>query len=517
MSSGASVFFSNEASSISRAAFEDACSRFAGGLRAEGLAEGDAVALLMRNDAPLAQAMVGADAAGVYAVPLNWHGKPDEIRYILEDSGARIIVGHTDLLAQLPPGFLAGRKTLAVPTPPQIADRYGAQPATTAGAGWIDWDGWLRAQSPLARPSTRPRGAIIYTSGTTGKPKGVQREPYTDLAAQQGNLRTLHHAFGTCAGMNAAIVGPLYHGGPGAYWRAAYAATRDAGTVHMRSKFDAQELLALIEQQRISHLFMVPTMFVRLLRLPEAVRARYDLSSVRHIVHTAAPCPAAVKGAMMDWLGAVVYEFYGTTETGPVTVARPEDARRKPGTVGRRQATVRLEVLDADGKVLGPGEVGEICCRNATYPDFTYRHRDAERAALERRDGLIATGDVGYVDEDGDVFICDRVKDMVISGGVNIYPAEIEAALIDIAGVRDCAVFGIPHEEFGETLAAHVELEPGARLSEAQIRTALEEVLPRFKVPSVLRFETALPRQDNGKIYKRQLSDPYWAGQGRRI
>lgn len=512
------TFFTCEGGAMSRAAFDEGVRRFAGGLHAMGLGEGDAVALLMRNDAPLAQAMIGADLAGVYSVPLNWHGKAEEIAYILNDCQARVIVGHTDLLHALPPSLLAGLAIIAVPTPAAIAQRYGVPDAMadSGGTHWDEWESWLQAQPFIDRTSPRPRGAIIYTSGTTGKPKGVQRDPYTDLEAQKRNLQTLHHAFGTRPGMHAAIVGPLYHGGPGAYWRAAYAATVQSGLVLMRSKFDAQELLGLIETHRISHLFMVPTMFVRMLRLPEEVRRRYDLSSIRHIVHTAAPCPAAVKAAMADWLGEVIFEFYGSTETGPVTVATPQDAKQRPGTVGRRQETVKMEIIGADGRPVERGEMGEIHCRNSTYPDFTYRNRDADRSALER-DGLIATGDIGYLDADDYLFICDRAKDMVISGGVNIYPAEIEAALLQIPGVRDCAVFGVPHEEFGETLAAHIEPEPGASIGAADITRELERTLPRYKVPSVVRFEAALPRQDNGKIYKRQLSDPYWQGHGKRI
>ncbi|RYF31978.1 MAG: long-chain fatty acid--CoA ligase [Comamonadaceae bacterium] len=512
------AFFTSERGAVDRQAFDADVRRFAGGLRAAGLQEGDAVALLMRNDTPLAQAMVGADMAGVYSVPLNWHGKPDEIHYILQDSQARLIVGHIDLLEALPPEMLQSLRVIAVPTPEGIALRYARSQssAEVQNARWELWQDWLEAQPFSETSSSRPRGAIIYTSGTTGKPKGVQREPYSDVDAQRRNLQTLHHAFGTKAGMHAAIVGPLYHGGPGAYWRAAYAATAQSGTVLMRSKFDAEELLGLIEQHRITHLFMVPTMFVRMLRLPAEVRARYDVSSVTHIVHTAAPCPAAIKGAMTEWLGDVVYEFYGTTETGPVTVATPADARAKPGTVGKRQAAVEMVIVDHDGKPVPAGDVGEIYCRNATYPDFTYRNRHADRLALERN-GLIATGDIGYLDDEDYLFICDRVKDMVISGGVNIYPAEVEAALLSIAGIRDCAVFGIPHEEFGETLAAHIELEPGHDLEATAVTRALEQVLPRYKVPSLICFDSALPRQDNGKIYKRRLSEPYWEGQGRRI
>lgn len=516
------IFFDCESGIQSRGAFDKDVRRIAGGLRASGLCEGDTVAFLMRNDGALAQAMVAADLAGVYSVPLNWHDKSDEIAYVLADSQAKLLIAHADLLAGMDRALLDRIHVVAVPTPRAISQRYAAvqtaasRACSQAPANQHLWHEWLAAQTTLEQPSSRPRGAIIYTSGTTGKPKGVQREPYRDLEAYQRNLDTLHAAFGTRGGMRAAITGPLYHGGPGAYWRAAYAACRDEGFVLLRSQFDAEELLALIERHRISHLFMVPTMFVRLLRLPEAVRRRYDISSVRHIVHTAAPCPVDVKAAMNEWFTDTVHEFYGTTETGPITVATPADARAKPGTVGRLQDRVTLRILEVDGTPLPPGQPGEICCRNSTYPDFVYRNRPADRAALDRQ-GLIATGDVGYLDEDGYLFICDRVKDMVISGGVNIYPAEIEAVLMNIAGVRDCAVFGIPDDEFGEALAAHIEAEPDARLEPADLRAQLATRLAKFKVPSVIRIEPALPREDNGKIYKRRLSDPYWEGYRRRI
>jgi len=514
----APIFFNCESGSQSRSAFDRAVARIASGLQTLGLVEGDTVALLMRNDAPMAQAMAAADLAGIYAVPLNWHGKSEEIGYVLQDCGARVLIAHDDLLALVDADLLDKLQVIAVPTPKEIAVRHGVEPAAAdaLAAGHIGWQSWLDAQQDAARPTTKPRGVIMYTSGTTGKPKGVQREPYADLAAFRQNLGTLHHAFGTQPGMHAAILGPLYHGGPTAYWRACYAATAKEGMVVVRSKFDPIELLQLIQDYHISHLFMVPTMFIRLLKLPPEVRARYDVSSVRHIIHTAAPCPVAVKAAMCEWMGDVIYEFYGASETGPVTVATPQDARERPGTVGHPQSTVRMQILDADGLVLPAGEIGEICCRNDTYPDFTYRNRHADRAALDRQ-GLVATGDMGYLDEGGYLFVCDRVKDMVISGGVNIYPAEIEAALIDIAGIQDCAVFGIPHEEYGEALAAHVQLAPGAALTAEEISTTLLARLTKFKVPSVIRFETQMPRQDNGKIYKRRLSEPYWAGHGRRI
>lgn len=511
-------FFECEDSALSRESFDTEVRRIAGGMRSAGLAEGDTVALLMRNDAALAESIIAADLAGLYSVPLNWHSTIDELGYVLRDSQAKLLIAHTDLLATLDTRAFGDLRVVAVPTPAAVAERYRSPetPAAQRDQNWISWKDWLADQQPLERPALRARGSIIYTSGTTGKPKGVQREPYRDADAYQANLRTLHAAFGTKPGMRALITGPLYHGGPAAYWRAAYAACRDEGLVVLRCGFDAEEMLACIDQLGITHLFAVPTMFVRLLRLPESIRLRYDVTSLRHVVHTAAPCPADVKAAMNDWFADAVYEFYGTTETGPITVAAPRDTRLKPGTVGRILDGVTLRVIGRDGEELRPGQTGEICALNANYPEFTYRNRQPDRDELNRR-GLIATGDIGHLDDDGYLFISDRAKDMVISGGVNIYPAEIEAALIGIVGVRDCAVFGIPHDEFGEALAAHVELEGGATLTQADIQEQLAVRLARFKIPSVVRFEKNLPREDNGKIYKRRLSDPYWKGRQRRI
>lgn len=511
-------FFRCEDSALSRKSFDAEVRRIAGGMRSAGLAEGDTVALLMRNDAALAKSIIAADQAGLYSVPLNWHGTNDELGYVLRDAQSKLLIAHSDLLATLDPRTLRDLRVVAVPPPAVVATRYPSPETAIAQhePNTTSWEEWLVGQQPLEGPAVRARGSIIYTSGTTGRPKGVQREPYRDADAYQANLRTLHTAFGTKPGMRALITGPLYHGGPAAYWRAAYAACRDDGLVVLRRRFDAEEMLACIEQFSITHLFAVPTMFVRLLRLPESVRLRYDVSSLRHVIHSAAPCPTDVKSAMNDWFADTIHEFYGTTETGPITVATPSDARVKPGTVGRMLNGVTLRIIGHDGAELRPGQAGEIYALNANYPEFTYRNRQSDRDELNYR-GLVATGDIGYLDDDGYLFICDRAKDMVISGGVNIYPAEIEAALIGIVGVRDCAVFGIPDDEFGEALAAHVELDDGTSLTHADIHEQLAARLARFKIPSVIQFEKNLPREDNGKVYKRRLSDPYWKGRVRRV
>ena len=281
-------------------------------------------------------------------------------------------------------------------------------------------------------------------------------------------------------------------------------------------RFDAEEFLRLVEAERIDTIFMVPTMFVRLMKLPQSVRTKYDTSSLRHVVHAAAPCPADVKRALLDWWGPVISEYYGSTEATALTYATAADALKRPGSVGKVLDGVELRFLGDDGELLPQGEIGEIYSRIADTPGFTYHNKPEKRAEIER-DGFITSGDVGYIDADGYVFICDRKRDMVISGGVNIYPAEIESVLHAVPGVHDCAVFGIPDAEFGEALMAVVEPQAGVTLDVADIRKRLKASLADYKVPKHVEIQQNLPREDSGKIFKRRLRDPYWERAGRRI
>ena len=353
---------------------------------------------------------------------------------------------------------------------------------------------------------------MIYTSGTTGHPKGVKRyAPTPEQSASMEAMRAL--IYGLKPGIRALLPGPLYHSAPNAF---GLRAGRLCDLLVIMPRFDAEEFLRIIDQQKIDNVFMVPTMFTRLLKLPEHVRKSYDVSSLRHIIHAAAPCPADVKRAMIEWFGPVIYEFYGSTESGAVTFASSEDALKKPGTVGKISPGAELRFIGDDGRILPQGEIGEIYSRIAANPDFTYHNKPEKRAEIDR-DGFITSGDVGYIDADGYVFICDRKRDMVISGGVNIYPAEIEAVLRGFSGVQDCAVFGIPDEEFGEALMAVVEPQPGARLDVASIREQLKLSLAGYKVPKHIDVQKNLPREDSGKIFKRRLRDPYWERAGRNI
>jgi long-chain acyl-CoA synthetase len=305
----------------------------------------------------------------------------------------------------------------------------------------------------------------------------------------------------------------MYHSAPAAY---GMGSARLGLQVVLQPRFDAEDMLRLIERHRVSHMHIVPTMFVRLLRLPAEVKKKYDLSSLRWITHGAAPCAPAVKRQMIDWWGPVINEYYGASETGIVVWHNSTEAQSKPGTVGRVVSGAIMRIVDEQGRDVKQGEIGEIYLRGPMLSEFTYNNDDAKRREIALGD-LVTVGDVGYQDPDGYLFLCDRKRDMIISGGVNIYPAEIESVLIQMPGVRDCAVFGIPDEEFGEQICAHVEPLAGSAIDAIAVRSYLGQHLARYKVPKVVELSAALPREDSGKIFKRKLRAPYWEKAGRSI
>jgi long-chain acyl-CoA synthetase len=495
------------------AAFDRRVLQAAGGLKALGIGEGDTVALLLRNDSAFMEASLGATRRGAYAVPINWHFKSQEVAYVLTDCAARVLVVHADLWRQVREAIPPGVTVLMVATPPEvraafrIADADGAVPE-----GALEWEAWLADQAPLDEPPLPPCESMIYTSGTTGQPKGVRRfRPTPEQAREMERLRGL--VYGIESGMRALVPGPLYHSAPNSY---GLRAARMGGLMVLMPRFDAEELLRLVERHRIGHLLMVPTMFVRLLNLPETVRRRYDVSSIKFVVHAAAPCPPDVKAAMIEWWGPVITEFYGGTESGAVTFCDSADWLAHRGTVGRVIEGVVVKALDDDGREVAPGTPGELYMRILAYPEFTYQNRPEERRRIDR-DGLLTLGDVGYFDNSGYLYLCDRKRDMIISGGVNIYPAEIEAAIHTLPGVRDCAVFGIPDAEFGEQIMAVVEPDNGATLTPDAIVAHVRTSLADYKVPRRVEIRHGLPREDSGKIRKRALREPYWEGAGRRI
>ena len=353
---------------------------------------------------------------------------------------------------------------------------------------------------------------MFYTSGTTGRPKGIRRAASSAEQVARG-LEVMRHVLGFEPGMRALVSAPMYHSAPNSY---CVGASLEDAHLFIEERFDAERTLQLIEQHRISHAYLVPTMFVRMLRLPEAVRRRHDLSSMRFVASTGSPCPVDVKRAMIDWWGPVIHEAYGASELGYMTRLDSADALHKPGSAGRALPGVTLAILDDQGGPVPQGQDGLIYVHQPAFADFSYLGNDAARQRMERA-GLKTLGDIGHLDDEGFLFIVDRSADMVISGGVNIYPAEIEAVLQTLPGVADCAVFGIPDTEFGEALAAAVQPDPGASLTADDVRAFLKTRLADYKLPKLVSFHAQLPREDTGKIFKRQLREPYWVGMTRQI
>lgn len=490
--------------------------RAASGLTSVGIGAGDTIAILMRNDLPYFEASLAAGVIGALPVPINWHATRDEITYILADAHTKMLLAHADLLPPILDCIPPDVTMLAVATPPDTRDAYDIAPEQCAvPAGVAEWHRWIKRFEPWSdQPSSAPVSAMIYTSGTTGKPKGVRRQANdgTDPAAAQ-YAEAIREGLGVAPGMRTVANIPLYHGAPTAYF---LGAVRAGAFIVMEEPFRAERLLRLIEEHRLTRLFMVPIMFVRLLQLPEDVRRRYDLSTLEVVSHGGAPCAQHIKRAMIDWWGPIFHELYGSTESGIVTSCTSDEWLAHPGTVGRPLPGVELRVYDDDGRLLPPGEPGEIYSRVRCLPDFTYEGRPEARREIDRN-GFITSGDIGYVDDDGFLHLCDRKRDMVISGGVNIYPAEIEACILRLSGVRDVAVFGIPDDEYGESLAAVIERNDGAGITADDVRTHVRAHLAGYKAPRVVEFCDDLPREDTGKIFKRKLRQPYWERTGRSI
>ncbi|WMD21074.1 AMP-binding protein [Achromobacter seleniivolatilans] len=479
----------------------------AAGLSAMGVQEGDVIAVLLRNGMPYLEIIAACKRLGCYYCPINWHYTADEVTFLVNDSGAKLLIAEEDLWQQIWTALPRGLPVLRV------------MPGASGGCGVFeanDYHAWRDAQAPYDGPLVAPRGHMAYTSGTTGRPKGVVRQPFPvdrlahHLAAVESVVET---AYGLRKGSKALLPAPIYHSAPSVF---AQVALRVCDTLVLTSRFDPLEVLRLIEQHRIDTVYLVPIMYVRLLKVDARTRAGFDLSSLRFVASTGAPCAPELKRAMIDWLGPVIHETYASSEAGMVTAIDSHEALARPGSAGRPIGQAQVRIYAEDGSVCPAGQVGKIYVHQPAYADFTYRNHAEARQAVER-DGLIGLGDLGYLDADGFLFVCDRESDMVISGGVNIYPAEIEHQFMQYPGVADCAVFGVPDDEFGERLLALVQPAPDAVLQAEDMLAWLSTRIARYKVPRELRLQDALPRDDNGKIAKRRLRAQFWEGHQRKV
>ncbi|MEV4316607.1 acyl-CoA synthetase [Actinocrispum sp. NPDC049592] len=469
----------------------DRANRYGRGLQELGLQTGDTVVMLLPNSADLVALYFAVLQTGLYVVPVNWHLVGPEIAYIIEDSGAKAFIAHERFATA------AGEAGKSVTARFAIGDIDGFRPLSELG-------------SSAERPEQRTAGApMVYTSGTTGRPKGVRRpltgsDPDEVPAASTWffgifGLKPFDDHVHICGS-------PLYHT---AVLNFVGISIQMGHTVVLMERWDPEEMLKLIERHKVTHSHMVPTQFHRLLALPEETRNSYDVSSLRTMIHGAAPCPLETKRRMLDWWGPVVVEYYAATEGGGTSIGA-EEWLRKPGSVGKAWPGSVVKVLDDKGEELPPGEPGLVYMRMGAS-SFEY-HKDKEKTLAARVGDLFTLGDIGYLDEDGYLYLRDRKSDMIISGGVNIYPAEIEGELAVHPKVADIAVFGIPHPDWGEEIKAVVQpaegVEPSDELTEELLAYA-QERLAKFKLPKSIDYMDELPRDPNGKLYKRKLREAY--------
>jgi len=461
--------------------------RVANALRALGLRDDDRVALMSLNRTEWVSALYGNVRAGTRLVPLNWHLAVPEIEYVLADSNARVLLvdhEHADV------GRAAAR-------------RAGVEHVIELGD---EFDALVDSASDGEPGNERAGGTLLYTSGTTGRQKGVRRSDAIALVADvmPGTVRLGEVWRMTHGGVHLGVC-PLYHATP--LGMAQFCVALGQTQIQV-PRFDAEETLRLIEAHRATSIHLVPTQLIRLLRLPDEVRERYDLSSLEGVWHGAAPCPAWVKRAAIDWFGPIVIEYFGSSEgTGPL-IATAEEWLEHPGTVGKPPPWLQVSVLDDDEREQPSGAIGTLYFTRPGGPP-SYEGDPDKSASIRTSDGRFTVGDAGWVDADGFVYLADRKIDMIISGGVNIYPSETEAVLSGHPAVADCAVFGIPDPEWGEQVKAAVALLPGATATEDELIAYCAEHLARYKCPRSIDFHDALPREASGKLKKRLLRAAY--------
>ena len=479
---------------------EARANRLAHRFRQAGLREGDTVAILMENNEHIHAAMWAARRSGLYYVPINTHLTAAEAAYIVDNSSAKAIIGSAALrdtcagLAEHLPGGLPQLLMIAGPIPPGDLDGWERYPECVAG----------QPDTPI---DDEIEGDLLqYSSGTTGRPKGIKRE-------------LPHVPPDQAPGMMAALVGfwmdpeavylspaPLYHTAPSVWSMSAQAG---GVTTVVLEHFDPEGTLDAIQRHRVTHGQFVPAMFVRMLKLPEAARNSYDLSSLKRVMHAAAPCPVEIKKQMMEWWGPIIDEYYASSEAIGSTLITAEDWLAHPGSVGKPMMG-GVHILDENGSELPPGQAGEIYFEGGY--SFEYLNDASKTAASRDKHGWMTVGDIGYLDDDGYLFLTDRRHHMIISGGVNIYPQEAENLLVTHPKVLDAAVFGVPDDEMGQRVVAAVQTVEEADATDQfaeELLAWLRDRLSHFKCPRSIAFEAQLPRTDTGKLYKNALIEKY--------
>ncbi|MBV8860297.1 MAG: acyl-CoA synthetase, partial [Mycobacterium sp.] len=476
--------------------------RVAAVLHGAGLRRGDGVALVLPNRPEFFEITWGCQLSGLYYTAVNTHFNSDEVAYVIDDSDAKAVFVEASM----------GDHATHIRSANTAVDVHIAVGGNLAG--WQSYDDVVAKAAEA--PPLCDGSEMLYSSGTTGRPKAVRRPLPADgngSWAQAVLELALTHKYGMSPASVYLSPAPMYHAAGLNYTMAAH---RVGAASIIMPKFDAETVLRLIETHGVTHAQFVPTMFVRMLKLPKAVREKYDVSSLQCVIHAAAPCPVDVKHKMMEWFGPIIHEYYGGTEGFAGTTIGPEEWLAHPGSVGIPMAPVH--VVGADGTELPVGEAGELYFEGG--PDFEYFKDPAKTASVSNEHGWRSLGDMGYVDEDGYLYLTDRATFMVVSGGVNIYPQEAENLLVMHPKLVDAAVFGVPNDEFGEEVKAVVQpvdgVTPGSAL-EAELIAFCRARMAAYKCPRTIEFEPELPRDPNGKLYKRRIRERYWQGRPSRI
>lgn len=482
--------------------FNEQANRLVRVLRQAGLQAGDGVALLAHNGPEFAVTWAATQRAGLRLTAVNWHQSPEIIAYVVDNCDARALIA-------------SGRFAAGAMEAVKLSDKLAVK-LSFAGAidGFADFDTALAQQDASDIADAEPGSTMLYTSGTTGRPKGVYRRTRPVVSQLTGVCNET--AQWNPASDISLLTGPLYHAAP---LGINFVIPVNAGvTTLLMDKWDAEETLRLIASHKATHTHVVPTMMHRMLQLPEETRKKYDVSSMRWMIHGAAPCPAHVKKAMMDWFGPVLYEYYSSTEGGGVFV-RPHEWLAKPGTVGKPVPGVEIKLLDINGEPVPQGQEGLIYVKAPATGRFEYYKEEGKTDASYRGDWF-TLGDMGRLDEDGDLFLTGRTAELIISGGVNIYPVEIDEVLIRHPLIADAAVVGVPNEDWGEEIKAVVELKDGVAASDETKQSILDfakDRLPGFQRPRTIDFVETLPRNAAGKVLRAQVRAPYWAGRSKSI
>jgi long-chain acyl-CoA synthetase len=486
------------------------------GLQASGLVPGDRLAIFGGNSRAVFELMMAAHHAGLSYVPVNWHFTAEELAHVLVDAKALALFvdsQFTDIALQA--------LQLASDAAPRLRLWANLGHDGLPPEGFTSFETFLAAQKDLGEPEQQAVGRpMFYTSGTTGKPKGVLRvtagppAPMESLSKMAQGAMSMLHLPNTGTTL---LAGPYYHS---AQWSFSFIPLLAGASLVMTHRFDAAQTLALIDAHAITHLHLVPTQFLRLLRLDPAIKNQFSGGSLQIVWHGAAPCPAQAKRDMIDWWGPCIHEYYGSTEGAIVTGISSGEWLQRPGSVGRTINLTDVFILRDDGSPAPTEEQGTIYMRHRLGLGLRYHNDAAKTEAAHRGAGLFTTGDVGWMDKDGYLYLTDRKIDMIISGGVNIYPAEIEATLSNHPSVLDVAVIGVPDSEFGEEVKAIVQLQSGHHASDALVDSLMQHCrasLAGYKVPRSIEFRSDFPRTATGKLQKRLLRDAYWAGSGRLI